>query len=102
LCQADVIVLAQPEQQTYPCGNKSKTRRRTDSGQKRMGNGNIKKQIAWQTIGGPDAERLVESLLSVQHIEIAVTVAPEPGVKMAKNGREFEKVVKNMGIWKNE
>ena len=59
-------------------------------------NGNIKKQIAWQTIGGPDAERLVESLLSVQHIEIAVTVAPEPGVKMAKNGKEFEKVVKNI------
>lgn len=65
-------------------------------------NGNIKKQISWQTIGGPDAERLVESLLSVQHIEIAVTAAPEPGVKMAKSEKEFEKVVKNMGIWKNE
>lgn len=65
-------------------------------------NGNIKKGIALQTTGGPDAERLVESLLSVQHIEIAVTVAPEPDVKMAKNGKEFEKVVKNMGIWKNE
>lgn len=65
-------------------------------------NGNIKKQISWQTIGGPDAERLVESLLSVQHIEIAVIAAPEPGVKMAKSEKEFEKVVKNMGIWKNE
>lgn len=65
-------------------------------------NGNIKKQIAWQTIVGPDAVRLVESLLSVQHIEIAVTAASEPGVKMAKSEKEFEKVVKNMGIWKNE
>lgn len=65
-------------------------------------NGNIKKCIAWQTTGGPDAERLVESLLSVQHIEIAVTVAPEPGVKMAKSEKEFKKAVKNMGIWKNE
>ena len=60
-------------------------------------NGNIKKQIAWQTIGGPDAEHLVESLLSVQHIEIAVTAAPEPGVKMAKSEKEFKKAVKNMG-----
>lgn len=59
-------------------------------------NGNIKKQISWQTIGGPDAERLVESLLSVQNIEIAVTAAPEPGVKMAKSEKEFKKVVKNM------
>lgn len=59
-------------------------------------NGNIKKQISWQTIGGPDAERLAESLLSVQHIEIAVTAAPEPGVKMAKSEKEFEKIVKNM------
>ncbi len=64
--------------------------------------GNIKKQISWQTIGGPDAERLAESLLSVQHIEIAVTAAPEPGVKMAKSEKEFKKAVKNMGIWKNE
>lgn len=59
-------------------------------------NGNTKKQISWQTIGGPDAERLVERLLSVQHIEIAVTAAPEPGVKMAKSEKEFEKIVKNM------
>lgn len=59
-------------------------------------NGNIKKYIAWQTTGGPDAERLVESLLSVQHIEIAVTAAPEPGVRMAKSEKEFEKIVKNM------
>lgn len=65
-------------------------------------NGNIKKCISWQTTGGPDAERLVESLLSVQHIEISVTAAPEPGVKMVKSEKEFEKVVKNMGIWKNE
>lgn len=65
-------------------------------------NGNIKKQIAWQTIGGPDAERLVDGLLSVRYIEIAVTAAPEPGVRMAKSEKEFEKVVKNMGIWKNE
>lgn len=60
-------------------------------------NGNIKKQISWQTIGGPDAERLVESLLSVQHIEIAVTAAPEPGVRMAKSEKEFKKVVKKYG-----
>lgn len=60
-------------------------------------NGNIKKCIAWQTTGGSDAERLVEDLLSVQHIEIAVTAAPEPGVKMAKSEKEFEKIVKNMG-----
>lgn len=60
-------------------------------------NGNIKKCISWQTTGGPDAERLVESLLSVQHIEIAVTAAPEPGVRMAKSEKEFEKIVKNMG-----
>lgn len=65
-------------------------------------NGNIKKQIAWQTTGGPNAERLVEYLLSVQYIEIAVTAASEPGVKIVKSEKEFEKVVKNMGIWKNE
>lgn len=60
-------------------------------------NGNIKKCIAWQTTGGLDAERLVESLLSVQHIEIAVTAAPEPGVRIAKSEKEFKKAVKNMG-----
>ena len=61
-------------------------------------NGNIKKQISWQTTGGPDAERLVDGLLSVQHIEIAVTAAPELGVRMAKSEKEFKEAVKNMGI----